>query len=29
VQYGQAQLDYSGIDPRAGVQFPGIIKAPR
>ncbi len=29
VQYGQAQLDYSGIDPRAGVQFPGIMKAPR
>ncbi|MFK7929546.1 MAG: TonB C-terminal domain-containing protein [Myxococcota bacterium] len=26
---GQAQNQYQGVDPRAGVQFPGILKAPR
>ncbi len=26
---GQAQMQYQGIDPRAGVQFPGILKSPR
>jgi TonB family protein len=29
VNLGQAQNHYQGIDPRAGVQFPGILKAPR
>jgi TonB family protein len=29
VQIGQAQMQYQGIDPRAGVQFPGIVKSPR
>ncbi len=29
VQVGQAQANYQGIDPRSGVQFPGILKAPR
>lgn len=29
VVLGQAQNQYQGIDPRAGVQFPGILKAPR
>ena len=29
VTLGQAQNHYQGIDPRAGVQFPGILKAPR
>ncbi len=29
VQVGQAQARYEGIDPRSGVQFPGILKAPR
>ncbi len=29
VTIGQAQMQYQGIDPRAGVQFPGILKAPR
>lgn len=29
VQVGQARMDYQGIDPRAGVQFPGIVKSPR
>lgn len=29
VQFGQAQMQYQGIDPRAGVQFPGIMKSPR
>jgi outer membrane biosynthesis protein TonB len=24
-----AQMQYQGIDPRAGVQFPGILKSPR
>jgi outer membrane biosynthesis protein TonB len=24
-----AQVQYQGIDPRAGVQFPGILKSPR
>lgn len=26
---GQASNQYQGIDPRAGVQFPGILKSPR
>ncbi len=26
---GTAQMHYQGIDPRAGVQFPGILKSPR
>jgi TonB family protein len=29
VTVGQAQLHYQGIDPRAGVQFPGLLKSPR
>jgi TonB family protein len=29
VQVGRAQMQYQGIDPRAGVQFPGIMKSPR
>lgn len=29
VTLGQAQNHYQGVDPRAGVQFPGILKAPR
>jgi len=29
VTIGQARASYQGIDPRAGVQFPGILKAPR
>ncbi len=29
VSVGQARASYQGIDPRAGVQFPGILKAPR
>lgn len=29
VQYGRAQFQYRGIDPRAGVQFPGITRSPR
>lgn len=29
VHLGQAQMPYQGIDPRAGVQFPGILKSPR
>jgi TonB family protein len=29
VQLGRAQMQYQGIDPRAGVQFPGIMKSPR
>lgn len=29
VQLSAARLQYEGIDPRAGVQFPGILKAPR
>lgn len=24
-----AQMQYQGVDPRAGVQFPGILKSPR
>lgn len=27
VQVGQARNSYQGVDPRAGVQFPGILKA--
>jgi TonB family protein len=29
LQVGHAGLQYQGIDPRAGVQFPGILKSPR
>lgn len=29
VQFGQARMQYQGVDPRAGVQFPGILKSPR
>ncbi|HMV69170.1 MAG TPA: energy transducer TonB [Myxococcota bacterium] len=29
VQQGQARMQYQGVDPRAGVQFPGILKSPR
>ena len=29
VAVGQANSRYMGIDPRGGVQFPGILKAPR
>lgn len=29
VAVGQANNAYMGIDPRAGVQFPGILKSPR
>lgn len=29
VEVGHARMQYQGIDPRAGVQFPGIMKAPR
>jgi len=29
VNVGQARAPYIGVDPRQGVQFPGILKAPR
>lgn len=29
VQLSAAKLQYQGVDPRAGVQFPGILKSPR
>lgn len=29
VQIGVARVQYQGIDPRAGVQYPGILKSPR
>ena len=29
VSVGHANNNYMGIDPRAGVQFPGILKSPR
>ncbi len=29
VQLSAAKLQYEGVDPRAGVQFPGILKSPR
>jgi len=29
VEVGQANSAYQGIDPRSGVQFPGILKSPR
>ena len=29
VRVGTAQMRYQGIDPRAGVQFPGLLKSPR
>ena len=29
VQVGIARVQYQGIDPRAGVQYPGILKSPR
>ncbi len=28
VTLGHAQLRYDGVDPRAGVQFPGLLKSP-
>ena len=29
VNMGQARAPYMGVDPRAGVRFPGILKSPR
>lgn len=29
VRVGRAENPYRGVDPRAGVQFPGLLKAPR
>jgi outer membrane biosynthesis protein TonB len=29
VQLQAARMQYQGVDPRAGIQFPGILKAPR
>jgi outer membrane biosynthesis protein TonB len=29
VIFGRSRSQYQGIDPRVGVQFPGILKAPR
>lgn len=29
VNIGQAQMQFQGVDPRANVQFPGILNAPR
>ncbi|MCB9680884.1 MAG: TonB C-terminal domain-containing protein [Alphaproteobacteria bacterium] len=29
VTQGQARMHYEGVDPRAGVQFPGMLKSPR
>ncbi len=29
VEVGHAQMQYRGVDPRQGVQFPGIMKSPR
>ncbi len=29
VEVGQARMEYQGVDPRANVQFPGILNAPR
>ena len=29
VEVGTAQMHYQGVDPRANVQFPGILNAPR
>lgn len=29
VRVGPAQMRYQGVDPRAGVQFPGVLKSPR
>lgn len=29
VKLGMAQNPYQGVDPRAGVKFPGILKSPR
>lgn len=29
VSVGHAEMPYQGVDPRAGVQFPGIMRAPR
>lgn len=29
VEVGHAKMQYRGVDPRQGVQFPGIMKAPR
>ncbi len=29
VELGMAEMRYDGIDPRAGTQFPGLLKSPR
>jgi len=29
VELGMAEMKYDGIDPRAGTQFPGLLKSPR
>lgn len=29
VKLGAAEMRYDGVDPRAGVQFPGLLKSPR
>jgi len=29
VRLGTARLNFDGVDPRAGVQFPGLMKSPR
>ncbi len=29
VEVGVARMEYNGVDPRANVQFPGILNAPR
>jgi len=29
VEVGHARMEYHGVDPRANVQFPGILNAPR
>ncbi len=29
VREGAPRMEYQGVDPRAGVQFPGILKSPR
>lgn len=29
VELGQARAQFQGVDPRAGVRFPGILKSPR
>ena len=29
VELTRAEMQYQAVDPRAGVQFPGILKTPR